>query len=45
MMKLFMAWSASIITMLATANYQGYSATSLFSGPQSADKSVNHWHK
>ena len=45
MIELFMAWSASIITLLATANYQGYSATSFLSGPQSADKSVSHWHK
>jgi hypothetical protein len=45
MTKLFIAWSTAIITLMATANHQGYTAGALFSASQSADKSVNRWHK
>jgi len=45
MIKLFAAWSTAILTLLATANHQGYAVSSLFSGSQTADKTVNHTHK
>jgi hypothetical protein len=45
MSKLFIAWSTAIVTLMATANHQGYTAASLFSASQTADKSVNRFHK
>ena len=45
MTKLFAAYCTAIVTTLAAFNYNGYPVTSYFGGSQTADKSVNRYHK
>lgn len=45
MAKLFATWCTVVVATFGFANYKGYVLTSLLSGAQSADKSVNRYHK
>ena len=45
MPKIFSAYCALLIILLAFANYQGYVLASLFTGASSANKGANHYHK
>lgn len=46
MSKTFIAWSAAVVALMATANSQSYTLGTLFGAAvQSADKTVNRTHK
>jgi hypothetical protein len=45
MIRIFAVYCASLVAMLAYANYQGYVLNNFFDGQSHANKSANHYHK
>jgi len=45
MIKKFAVYCASLVAMLAYANYQGYVMSNMFDSQSHASKSANQYHK
>jgi len=45
MIRIFAIYCASLVVLLAYANYQGYVLSNLFDSQSHASKSANHYHK
>jgi hypothetical protein len=45
MIRIFAVYCASLVVILAYANYQGYVFSNMFASQPHANQSANHYHK